>query len=60
MNPGDVSCALMRSVVRFGAYTGYVQHRVVQAQYFRDPRNLQGMSEAKREKAKRDAERSGF
>ncbi|CDH55453.1 palmitoyl-protein thioesterase 1 [Lichtheimia corymbifera JMRC:FSU:9682] len=28
--------------VRFGVYTGYVQHRVVQAQYYKDPRNLQG------------------
>lgn len=43
MNPVDLTCRLMRSAVRFGVYTGYVQHRVVQAQYYKDPRNLQGL-----------------
>ena len=33
----------MRSAVRFGVYTDYVQRRVVQAQYYKDPRNLQGL-----------------
>ncbi|KAI7877051.1 palmitoyl protein thioesterase [Lichtheimia hyalospora FSU 10163] len=42
MNPVDLTCRLMRSAVRFGVYTDYVQHRVVQAQYYKDPRNLQG------------------
>lgn len=43
MNPIDLTCRLMRSAVRFGVYTDYVQHRVVQAQYYKDPRNLQGL-----------------
>ncbi|KAI8143245.1 Alpha/Beta hydrolase protein [Fennellomyces sp. T-0311] len=45
MNPGDLTCRLMRSMVRYGAYSNYVQHRVVQAQYFRDPKNIQGYLE---------------
>ncbi|KAI9488597.1 Alpha/Beta hydrolase protein [Zychaea mexicana] len=45
MNPSDLTCRLMRSMVRYGAYSGYVQHRVIQAQYFKDPRNIQGYLE---------------
>ncbi|KAI7853902.1 Alpha/Beta hydrolase protein [Circinella umbellata] len=42
MSPSDLTCRLMRSMVRYGAYSGYVQHRVIQAQYFKNPKNLQG------------------
>ncbi|KAI9323209.1 palmitoyl-protein thioesterase 1 [Dichotomocladium elegans] len=41
MNPNDLTCRLMRSAVRYGVYSSYVQHRVVQAQYYKDPRNRQ-------------------
>ncbi|KAF8978570.1 hypothetical protein BGZ46_006333 [Entomortierella lignicola] len=37
----DVSCRLMRSIARGGVYSGYVRDHVVQAQYYKDPRNLQ-------------------
>ncbi|KAF7729449.1 hypothetical protein EC973_004429 [Apophysomyces ossiformis] len=36
VNQYDLKCLLMRSIVRRGVYTSYVQHRVVQAQYFKD------------------------
>jgi palmitoyl-protein thioesterase len=39
VNPRDFTCNLMRSMVRRGVYTDYIQNRVVQAQYFRDPNN---------------------
>ena len=42
-SPSDLTCRLMRSMVRYGAYSSYVQHRVIQAQYFKNPRNLQGL-----------------
>ncbi|ORX44084.1 palmitoyl-protein thioesterase 1 [Hesseltinella vesiculosa] len=42
---GDFKCALMRSMVRRGVYTSYVQHRVIQAQYFKDPNNFKGYLE---------------
>ncbi|KAJ3282508.1 Palmitoyl-protein thioesterase 1 [Borealophlyctis nickersoniae] len=35
----DASCALARSLLLRGAYLSWVQHRVVQAQYFKDSRN---------------------
>ncbi|KAJ3091550.1 Palmitoyl-protein thioesterase 1 [Quaeritorhiza haematococci] len=37
----DASCALARSLLLRGAYWSWVQNRVVQAQYFRDPRKLE-------------------
>ncbi|KAJ3086723.1 Palmitoyl-protein thioesterase 1 [Physocladia obscura] len=40
-NKGDASCYLMRSILRNGAYLGWVQNRVVQAQYFKDPLNYE-------------------
>ncbi|KAJ3305392.1 hypothetical protein HDV03_001486 [Kappamyces sp. JEL0829] len=36
----SVACTLMRSVVKNGVYWSWVQSRVVQAQYFKDPNNL--------------------
>ncbi|KAF9972183.1 hypothetical protein BGZ73_004722 [Actinomortierella ambigua] len=36
----DPSCRLMRSIVKAGVYSAYVQNRVVQAQYYKDPRNI--------------------
>ncbi|KAG2221978.1 hypothetical protein INT45_010502, partial [Circinella minor] len=45
MSPSDLTCRLMRSMVRHGAYSSYVQHRVIQAQYFKNPKNLQGYLE---------------
>lgn len=38
-NPRDFTCKLMRSMVRSGVYTDYIQNRIVQAQYYRDPNN---------------------
>ncbi|KAL1933323.1 hypothetical protein VTP01DRAFT_7413 [Rhizomucor pusillus] len=45
MNPGDLACAWMRAMVRSGAYTSYVQHRVIQAQYYKDPKSIKGYLE---------------
>ncbi|ORZ01084.1 Alpha/Beta hydrolase protein, partial [Syncephalastrum racemosum] len=42
MGPRDFRCNLMRSLIRYGVYSAYVQHRVVQAQYYKDPRNIEG------------------
>ncbi|KAG0244129.1 hypothetical protein BGX31_009781 [Mortierella sp. GBA43] len=36
----SVSCKLMRAIAKGGVYNGYVQGRLVQAQYYKDPRNL--------------------
>lgn len=41
-NPRDFTCKLMRSMVRSGVYTDYIQNRIVQAQYYRDPNNEKG------------------
>ncbi|RUP08314.1 palmitoyl protein thioesterase-domain-containing protein [Jimgerdemannia flammicorona] len=40
-DPADTSCRLMRSVVRRGAYASYVRDHVIQAQYFKDPDNIE-------------------
>lgn len=32
----------MRTIVRRGAYSGYVRDHVVQAQYYKDPNNIEG------------------
>ncbi|KAI8047582.1 Alpha/Beta hydrolase protein [Gilbertella persicaria] len=45
MNPKDFACKLMRSMVRGGVYTNYIQDRVIQAQYYRDPTNEKGYLE---------------
>ncbi|KAI1316651.1 hypothetical protein EDD11_009686 [Mortierella claussenii] len=37
----DASCRLMRSIARSGVYSGYVRDHIVQAQYYKDPHNLQ-------------------
>ncbi|KAG0301845.1 hypothetical protein BGZ98_008003 [Dissophora globulifera] len=37
----DASCRLMRSIARSGVYSGYVRDHIVQAQYYKDPKNLQ-------------------
>ncbi|KAF9153615.1 hypothetical protein DFQ26_000525 [Actinomortierella ambigua] len=36
----DPSCSLMRTIVKAGVYSSYVQNRVVQAQYYKDPHNI--------------------
>ncbi|KAG0229808.1 hypothetical protein BGW42_001334 [Actinomortierella wolfii] len=36
----DATCRLMRSLVKAGVYSSYVQNRVVQAQYYKDPHNI--------------------
>ncbi|KAF9363015.1 hypothetical protein BGX34_005057 [Mortierella sp. NVP85] len=36
----SISCKLMRAIAQGGVYNGYVQGRIVQAQYYKDPRNL--------------------
>ncbi|TPX50514.1 palmitoyl[protein] hydrolase [Chytriomyces confervae] len=36
----DTNCALMRNLIRSGAYWSWVQNRVIQAQYFKDPTNI--------------------
>ncbi|KZP00184.1 alpha/beta-hydrolase [Calocera viscosa TUFC12733] len=36
--PGDIWCLLARSAVKRGVYSSYAQHNLVQAQYFRDPK----------------------
>ncbi|KAG0338211.1 hypothetical protein BG004_007307 [Podila humilis] len=36
----DASCRLMRTIARSGVYSGYVRDHIVQAQYYKDPRNL--------------------
>jgi palmitoyl-protein thioesterase len=38
--PGDVLCQFARLAARRGVYSSYAQHNLVQAQYFRDPRQL--------------------
>jgi palmitoyl-protein thioesterase len=43
MNPRDFRCKLMRSMVRTGVYSDYIQNRIVQAQYYRDPTNEEGI-----------------
>ncbi|KAI7904940.1 Alpha/Beta hydrolase protein [Cokeromyces recurvatus] len=40
-NPKDFTCKWMRSLVHKGVYTDYIQNRVIQAQYFRDPNDQQ-------------------
>ncbi|KAI8073941.1 palmitoyl-protein thioesterase 1 [Gongronella butleri] len=45
-NAHDFKCVLMRTMVRRGVYTSYVQHRVIQAQYFKDPANIEGYLES--------------
>ncbi|KAF9578227.1 hypothetical protein BGW38_006089 [Lunasporangiospora selenospora] len=37
----DASCRLMRSIARAGVYSGYVRDHVIQAQYYKDPKNLE-------------------
>ncbi|KAF9957020.1 hypothetical protein BGZ72_002258 [Mortierella alpina] len=37
----DASCRLMRTIARGGVYSGYVRDHIVQAQYYKDPRNLE-------------------
>ncbi|KAF9284454.1 hypothetical protein BGZ68_004684 [Mortierella alpina] len=37
----DASCRLMRTIARSGVYSGYVRDHIVQAQYYKDPHNLQ-------------------
>ncbi|KAG0047179.1 hypothetical protein BGZ83_007727 [Gryganskiella cystojenkinii] len=37
----DPSCRLMRTIARSGVYSGYVRDHIVQAQYYKDPKNLQ-------------------
>ena len=44
-NPKDFTCKLMRSMVHSGVYTDYIQNRIIQAQYYRDPRNEKGKKE---------------
>ncbi|KAI8900536.1 Alpha/Beta hydrolase protein [Globomyces pollinis-pini] len=39
-NSSDLNCALMRSVVKNGVYWSWVQNRIVQAQYYKNPNNL--------------------
>ncbi|KAI8889864.1 alpha/beta-hydrolase [Backusella circina FSU 941] len=39
VNSKDFTCNLMRSMVRRGVYTDYIQNRIIQAQYYRDPNN---------------------
>ncbi|KAJ3204928.1 Palmitoyl-protein thioesterase 1 [Dinochytrium kinnereticum] len=39
-NDGSGNCAIMRGLIRSGSYWPWVQRRSVQAQYFRDPKNL--------------------
>ncbi|KAJ3229946.1 hypothetical protein HDU81_004903 [Chytriomyces hyalinus] len=36
----DSNCLLMRNLIRSGAYLTWVQNRVIQAQYFKDPTNI--------------------
>ncbi|KAI9261954.1 Alpha/Beta hydrolase protein [Helicostylum pulchrum] len=36
MNPRDFTCRLMRSMVKSGVYSNYIQNRIIQAQYYRD------------------------
>lgn len=45
MNPRDFTCKLMRTMVKSGVYSDYVQNRIVQAQYYRDPSNEKGYLE---------------
>lgn len=42
VNPKDFTCRLMKTMVRHGVYTDYIQNRVIQAQYYRDPFNVKG------------------
>ncbi|KAF9922868.1 hypothetical protein BGZ67_010224 [Mortierella alpina] len=37
----DASCRLMRTIARSGVYSGYVRDHIVQAQYYKDPKNLE-------------------
>lgn len=40
-NASQASCRIMQSLLATGAYLPYVRDHVVQAQYFKDPHNLQ-------------------
>lgn len=44
--PTDFLCRLATRVIKSGAYSNYAQHNIVQAQYYRDPENLQAYFEA--------------
>ncbi|KAF9953308.1 hypothetical protein BGZ70_000301 [Mortierella alpina] len=37
----DASCRLMRTIARSGVYSGYVRDHIVQAQYYKDPKNIE-------------------
>lgn len=43
VNIHDFKCTLMRTMVKRGVYTNYVQHHVVQAQYYKSPSDYGGM-----------------
>ncbi|KAI8372386.1 palmitoyl protein thioesterase, partial [Blakeslea trispora] len=45
MSPRDFTCKLMRTMVRGNVYSEYIQNRIIQAQYFRDPTNKKGYLE---------------
>ncbi|KAI8334636.1 palmitoyl-protein thioesterase [Chlamydoabsidia padenii] len=45
-NIHDFKCTLMRTMVKRGVYTSYVQHHVVQAQYYKSPLDYEGYLES--------------
>ncbi|CAO3588224.1 unnamed protein product [Absidia cylindrospora] len=44
-NIHDFKCTLMRTMVKRGVYTSYVQHHVIQAQYFKSPSDYEAYLE---------------
>ncbi|KAI9480433.1 MAG: palmitoyl-protein thioesterase 1-like protein [Benjaminiella poitrasii] len=48
MNPNDFTCKWMRTLVQQGVYTSYIQNRVIQAQYYRNPEDQEKYLEKNR------------
>ncbi|KAJ3190563.1 Palmitoyl-protein thioesterase 1 [Irineochytrium annulatum] len=40
LNSTDLNCGIMRNLIRAGGYLSWVQGRSVQAQYYKDPKNM--------------------
>jgi len=41
LSPNDTICGMVESLLAFGAYNEFVQNNVIQAQYFKDPLDMQ-------------------
>ncbi|KAI9274168.1 palmitoyl protein thioesterase, partial [Sporodiniella umbellata] len=48
MDPRDFTCRLMKTIVQHGVYTDYVQNKIIQAQYYRNPLDIKTYLEKNR------------